>query len=117
MPGASDYQTSKHAINRLCEFVQVDHGDDGIKCFALHPGGVSTELGLSMPEALHAYLVDNPNLPASFAVWLCSGKADWAKGRYLSANWDVEQLTAMKESILRDDLLVNRMRAKTTSVD
>jgi len=25
MPGASDYQTSKHAINRLCEFVQVDY--------------------------------------------------------------------------------------------
>jgi NAD(P)-dependent dehydrogenase (short-subunit alcohol dehydrogenase family) len=111
MPGASDYQTSKHAINRLCEFVQVDHADDGIKCFALHPGGVSTELGLSMPEALHAYLVDNPDLPASFAVWLCSGKADWAKGRYLSANWDVEQLTTLKESILRDDLLVNRLRA------
>jgi NAD(P)-dependent dehydrogenase (short-subunit alcohol dehydrogenase family) len=112
MPGASDYQTSKHAINRLCEFVQVDHADDGIKCFALHPGGVSTELGLSMPQALHAYLVDNPDLPAGFAVWLCSGQADWARGRYLSANWDVEELAALKDSILRDDLLVNRLRAK-----
>ena len=112
MPGASDYQTSKHAINRLCEFVQVDHGDDGIKCFALHPGGVSTELGLSMPQALHAYLIDEPELAASFAVWLCSGKADWAKGRYLSANWDVDELTALQDSILRDDLLVNRLRAK-----
>ena len=38
LPTASDYQTSKHAINRLCEFVQADHGDDGIKCFAIHPG-------------------------------------------------------------------------------
>jgi NAD(P)-dependent dehydrogenase (short-subunit alcohol dehydrogenase family) len=112
MPGASDYQTSKHALNRLCEFVQVDHGDDGIKCFALHPGGVSTELGLNMPQALHAYLVDNPDLPASFAVWLCSGQADWAKGRYLSANWDVEELLSRKQTILQDDLLVNRLRAK-----
>jgi NAD(P)-dependent dehydrogenase (short-subunit alcohol dehydrogenase family) len=113
MPGASDYQTSKHALNRLCEFVQVDHGDDGIKCFALHPGGVSTELGLNMPQALHAYLTDNPNLPASFAVWLCSGQADWAKGRYLSANWDVDELLSRKVTILKDDLLVNRLRAKT----
>jgi NAD(P)-dependent dehydrogenase (short-subunit alcohol dehydrogenase family) len=112
MPGASDYQTSKHAINRLCEFVQVDHGDDGIKCFALHPGGVSTELGLSMPQAMHAYLIDEPGLAAGFAVWLCSGKADWAKGRYLSANWDVDELAALQEDILRDDLLVNRLRAK-----
>jgi NAD(P)-dependent dehydrogenase (short-subunit alcohol dehydrogenase family) len=113
MPGASDYQTSKHAINRLCEFVQVDHGDDGIKCFALHPGGVSTELGLSMPHALHEYLIDEPQLAANFAVWLCSGKADWAKGRYLSANWDVDELTALQDKILNNDLLVNRMRAKT----
>jgi NAD(P)-dependent dehydrogenase (short-subunit alcohol dehydrogenase family) len=112
MPGASDYQTSKHAINRLCEFVQADHGEDGIKCFALHPGGVSTELGRNMPAAMHAYLVDEPALPASFAVWLCSGKADWAKGRYLSATWDVGELTVLREAILTDDLLVNRLRTK-----
>jgi NAD(P)-dependent dehydrogenase (short-subunit alcohol dehydrogenase family) len=112
MPGASDYQTAKHAINRLCEFVQVDHGADGIKCFALHPGGVATELGLSMPERMHAYLVDAPELAAGFAVWLCSGAADWAGGRYLSANWDVGELDALRDGIVADDLLVNRLRAK-----
>ncbi len=112
MKGASDYQTSKHAINRLCEFVQSDHGADGIKCFAIHPGGVATELGHAMPEAMHQYLVDSPDLAAGFAVWLCSGKADWAKGRYLSATWDVGELTAMKDEILAEDLLVNRLRGK-----
>ncbi len=110
MPGASDYQTAKHAVNRLCEFVQSDHGEDGIKCFAIHPGGVATELGLNMPPNMHSYLVDEPDLAASFVVWLCSGKADWAGGRYLSATWDVEELSARKEEILRDDLLVNRLR-------
>lgn len=111
MPGASDYQTSKHAINRLCEFVQRDHEEDGIKCFAIHPGGVATDLGHNMPDHMHEYLVDDPDLAASFAVWLCSGAADWAKGRYLSANWDVGELAALETEILRDDLLVNRMRA------
>ena len=112
MPGASDYQTSKHAINRLCEFVQSDHDEDGIKCFAMHPGGVATDIGHSMPAHMHEYLVDDPDLAASFAVWLCSGDADWAKGRYLSANWDVGEFTALKTEILSDDLLVNRLRAK-----
>lgn len=111
MSGASGYQTSKHAVNRLCEFVQADHGEDGIKCFALHPGGVATELGRNMPEAMHAYLVDEPMLAAGFAVWLCSDRADWAKGRYLSATWDVGELEARKAAILADDLLVNRLRA------
>ena len=112
MDGASDYQTSKHAINRLCEFVQSDHDADGIKCFAIHPGGVATELGLQMPEYLHEYLEDEPELAAGFVVWLCSGKADWAKGRYLNATWDVEELTTRKNEILHDDLLVNRLRAR-----
>lgn len=112
MPGASDYQTSKHAINRLCEFVQSDHDADGIKCMAIHPGGVATDLGKTMPEGMHEYLVDSPDLAACFAVWVSSGKADWAKGRYLSANWDVTELTEMKDDILQNDLLVNRLRAK-----
>ena len=111
MPGASDYQTSKHAINRLCEFVQSDHGEDGIKCFSVHPGGVATEIGLSMPEAMHEYLVDTPDLAACFIVWLASGRADWAKGRYLAANWDVDELLAARVEIETEDLFVNRLRA------
>jgi NAD(P)-dependent dehydrogenase (short-subunit alcohol dehydrogenase family) len=111
MPGASDYQTSKHAINRLCEFVQSDHGEDGIKCFAVHPGGVATELGHAMPEALHEYLIDTPDLAACFILWLTSGQADWAKGRYLAANWDVDELASARAEIESDDLFVNRLRA------
>jgi len=110
MPGASDYQTSKHAVNRLCEFINVDHGGDGIKCFAVHPGGVSTELARHMPVEIHQYLTDKPELAAGFIVWLCSGRADWARGRYLSSNWDVNELLQMKDQIINDDLLVNRLR-------
>ena len=111
-PGASDYQTSKHAINRLCEFINVDHGEEGVKCFAIHPGGVLTTLARNMPESLHSHLVDEPELAAGFIVWLCSGKADWAKGRYLSCNWDVDELLQWQEQIIADDLLVNRLRTK-----
>lgn len=109
-PGASDYQTSKHAINRLCEFVDLDHGEDGIKCFAIHPGGVPTALSKKLPEEIYASLVDQPDLAAGFIVWLCSGEADWARGRYLSANWDIDELTRLKNRIIEEDLLVNRLR-------
>jgi len=112
-PTASDYQTSKHAINRLCEFVDVDHGEAGVKCFAIHPGGVLTTLAKHMPQAIHGLLVDPPELAAGFAVWLCSGQADWAKGRYLSSNWDVDELTRRKDQIVQDDLLVNRLRVSS----
>lgn len=114
MPGASDYQISKHAVNRLCEFVNADHGEDGIKCFAIHPGGVATKLAKNMPAAFHASLIDEPELAAGFIVWLCSGRADWATGRYLSSNWDVEELLGMKDKILAEDLFVNRLRVKAS---
>jgi len=113
IPGASDYQISKHAINRLCEFINVDHGEDGIKCFAIHPGGVPTKLAMNMPKMVHSSLIDKPELAAGFIVWLCSGKADWARGRYLSSNWDVDELLKMKEQIINNDLLVNRLRTKS----
>lgn len=109
-PGASDYQTAKHALNRLYEFINVDHGDDGLKCFAIHPGGVPTDLALNMPAEIHCNLTDKPELAAGFVVWLCSGQADWARGRYLNAQWDVDRLCAMREEILTNDLLVNRLR-------
>jgi len=109
-PGASDYQTSKHAINRLCEFINLDHGEDGVKCFAIHPGGVPTTLAKKMPDNIHSLLVDEPELAAGFIVWLSSGKADWAKGRYLSSNWDVDELLQLKDQILEEDLFVNRLR-------
>lgn len=112
MPGASDYQASKHAINRICEFIQIDHGEDGVKAFAIHPGGVNTNLARNMPKEIHQYLVDEPELAAGFIVWLCSGKADWASGRYLSSNWDVSEILQMQDQILKDDLLVNRLRTK-----
>ena len=112
-PTASSYQTSKHAVNRLCEFVDADHGADGVKCFAIHPGGVPTVLAKNMPREFHSFLVDEPDLAAGFAVWISSGKADWARGRYLSSNWDVDELMQLKDQIIRDDLLVNRLRAKS----
>jgi NAD(P)-dependent dehydrogenase (short-subunit alcohol dehydrogenase family) len=102
-------KTSKHAVNRLCEFVNVNHGEDGVKCFVIDPGGVATPLAKNMPNEMHAHLVDSPDLAAGFIVWLCSGRADWAKGRFLSSNWDVTELGQLKDRILQNDLLVNRL--------
>lgn len=83
--------------------------DRGAGVWGLFQGG--HELGHKMPESMHEYLVDTPDLSACFVVWLASGSADWAKGRYLSANWDVDELQATRSEIETNDLLVNRLRA------
>jgi NAD(P)-dependent dehydrogenase (short-subunit alcohol dehydrogenase family) len=48
--GASAYQTTKFAILRFTEFLNVDYGEQGLLAFAVHPGGIPTELAMNMPS-------------------------------------------------------------------
>lgn len=109
MHGASAYQSAKLAVCRLTEFMVSDHAADGLIAISVHPGGVRTELGLSMPEYTHAHLMDEPELAGDMMVWLCKERRDWLKGRYVSANWDVKELEAKREDIEGGDKLKFRM--------
>jgi hypothetical protein len=42
---------------------------------------------------------DLVSLPASFNVWLASPEARFLKGKFLWANWDVDELKAQAEEI------------------
>jgi NAD(P)-dependent dehydrogenase (short-subunit alcohol dehydrogenase family) len=53
-PGASGYQTTKFALMRFTEHLNVDHGKEGLLAYCIHPGGVMTELAGKMPTRLYA---------------------------------------------------------------
>ena len=42
---------------------------------------------------------DDVGLPAGFMVWHASPESRFLKGKYLWANWDVDELKARKEEI------------------
>ena len=48
--------------------------------------------------------IDTMELPAHFAVWLCSQEASFLRGRFLWCNWDVEELKEKQAEI--DESLV-----------
>ena len=52
-PGASAYQASKFVLTRFSEFINVDHGEQGMMAFTVHPGGIMTELAGKMPKKWH----------------------------------------------------------------
>jgi len=52
-PGGSAYQTTKFAVLKFTEFLCVDYGEQGLLAYALHPGGILTELAQNMPKATH----------------------------------------------------------------
>lgn len=109
---SSAYATSKLALLRFTEIVDLEHGpgtQDGVLAIGVHPGGVKTELALHLPERYHAGLVDTPELAGDALVWLTGERREWLAGRYVSVNWDVGELEGRKGEIVKGDLLKVRM--------
>ncbi|KAI4217778.1 MAG: hypothetical protein LQ349_009031, partial [Xanthoria aureola] len=109
--GASAYSTSKLAMLRFSEFTNLEYGAQGILAYSLHPGAIATELATDvMPKAMaSAVLVDTVELAASTIVFLTQKRQEWLAGRYISVNWDMEELFRKKSEIVEKDLLKVRM--------
>jgi hypothetical protein len=54
-------------------------------------------------------LADTPDLAGGFIVWFTKGQRSWLNGRYLSAAWDVDELEARKDEIVKGEKLKMRM--------
>lgn len=109
-PGASSYQVSKLAASRFIEFVDQEYHAQGLIALSIHPGGVKTDLGNTMPEEYRMYLCDEPELPADHMVWLAAERREWLAGRLIFANWDVDELEARREQIVDKNLLKFALR-------
>ncbi|KAJ9138136.1 Nad-p-binding protein [Pleurostoma richardsiae] len=108
-PGASAYQTSKLALQRFTEFLDVDHRPEGILAFAIHPGGVLTDMGKRLPKERQPALTETPKLCADTLVYLTEKRREWLAAKYLSATWDVEELLAKEEEVIKNGKLKVRM--------
>lgn len=75
--GASAYEGSKLAQLNLNSHIMSEYGDQGLVAYAIHPGGVKTDLALHMPDYMRSYLVDEPGLAASVLVWLTQERRSW----------------------------------------
>ncbi|KZV64503.1 NAD-P-binding protein [Peniophora sp. CONT] len=111
MRGGSDYNTSKHAVNRFVEYVALENSE--VKAITLNPGRIATALadaaGLTGPGSTFV-ASDTVELPVATILYLAAGKADWLSGRYVSCNWDLAEVESdYKAKILEKDVLVNKL--------
>jgi len=113
-PGFSAYNVAKMATARFYQCVQFEHPE--ISVFSFQPGAVETDMNRqagfkpkmtganfdwTVSEEIRSLLggFDDASLPAGFIVWLASPEARFLKGKYLWANWDVDELKAQAHMI------------------
>jgi len=108
-PNSSAYQTTKLALLRFTELLMSEYGEKGLLAIAVHPGAIATDMAAIMPQELMHVLVDSPEVAAHTIVWLVRERREWLAGRYVSCQWDVDELTAKKQEIVDGDKLKVRM--------
>ena len=111
VPGFASYSIAKLAVFRLWDSLAFANPE--ISVFHLQPGIVDTamnkESGFGFEDdgnwstvcgvEYHETDFDLVSLPASFNVWLASSEARFLKGKFLWANWDVDELKAHAKEI------------------
>lgn len=111
----ASYAISKLAQAKLVEYSasDMDH-DKRFRVYAVHPGVVVTEMSdrsiaMAPTGTREALTWDSPDLPGQFFVWLASSKGTCIpSGKYLWANWDVEELEARREEIASNPLALTQ---------
>lgn len=104
----AQYCASKAAQLRYMEMVHEESSEQGLMAVSIHPGAVWTEMAeQTAPKEFEKYCVDDPELCGAWCVWMTKekGKYSWLSGRFVSANWDVEEFEARKKEVVDGDLL------------
>ncbi|KAH8900971.1 short-chain dehydrogenase/reductase-like protein [Thozetella sp. PMI_491] len=101
VPPMSGYFISKFTVDQLATYVAEEYPN--VTAVALHPGLVLTDMLREPFRSL--FNQDSPELVGGTTVWLCQEKARFLSGRWVATNWNVDDVVAKKDEILRGNLL------------
>lgn len=93
----SSYGVSKLAFSQWLAHLSDEVKDQGVSIYSIHPGAILTEAVRSMGMDEKSFNWDDARLPGHFVVWLASKEAEFLRGRFVWANWDVEEMVERKE--------------------
>jgi NAD(P)-dependent dehydrogenase (short-subunit alcohol dehydrogenase family) len=91
-PGNSAYRSSKLAILRFTETLNLEYSDKGLLAFCVNPGAIKTELSRNETEKVRERLPHSAELAGDTIAFLASERREWLGGRYVSCPLDVGEL-------------------------
>lgn len=106
-PGGSSYGISKLAMTHLSRFVAVENPN--VVAISIAPGIVMTDMTM---DVFKPFAKDTPELVGGWTVWLATEKAKFLNGRFVNANWSVDELVERQEEIVKEDKLVTGLNVK-----
>jgi len=114
---SAPYATSKIAATKLFEYVQAENPH--LRVFNIQPGVIDTPMLDKAAGQLgrNPWPKDDIKLPAHFAVWLTREAARPLKGKFLWANWDVEELLELEAAKAEGALTIGLDGWKQTFID
>ncbi len=101
-PRSGIYGSSKAAFAQLMTEFAGEHDEKDVRFVSYHPGVVYTELASQHYSKDLFEGWENVVLPGQFAVWLASPEAEFLNGRFVWAEWDVDELLEVKNKIEED---------------
>ncbi|KAF7155454.1 hypothetical protein CNMCM5623_007525 [Aspergillus felis] len=108
--GSGSYRSSKLAILRWTESLQLEYGDKGLLTFCVNPGAIRTKISEGiLPEMVRDAFPDRSDIAGDTIAWLAAERREWLGGRYVSCPWDMEELMKKKDEIMEKDKLKIRM--------
>ncbi|KZV67318.1 NAD-P-binding protein [Peniophora sp. CONT] len=117
MPALMDYNVSKHTLDRFVEILALDYPE--LFVTAVHPGAIATPGGDATLTGMGLKGVlpqpDTVELAAATFLWLTARNAEFLNGRYVQATWDLNEVLAKKDEIVRDNLLVTKLAGPSKS--
>ncbi|KAJ0331942.1 hypothetical protein COL922a_011703 [Colletotrichum nupharicola] len=78
---------------KLAEYLASENKNN-LRVISVHPGLIQTPMAEELEKAGLRIPYDDISLPSNFLVWAASQEAAFLNGKFVSANWDVEELKA-----------------------
>ncbi|EED15916.1 3-oxoacyl-[acyl-carrier-protein] reductase, putative [Talaromyces stipitatus ATCC 10500] len=98
-PAFVSYSVAKLAVYRLWDSLGFEFEKAGMRVYHVQPGVVNTDMNKEAGGVKAVGFEDHVSLPASFNLWLTSPEAKFLKGKFLWANWDVDELKIRAKEI------------------